>query len=96
MTTERIYINAAERALARAYADGTHTRFQFIESDGRNLEALYVSETGAFYFVTAAGCSCAAGKNKMICKHVAAALDIAGMLDAYIPQIYSRHEALAA
>jgi len=96
MTTQQIYINAAERALARAYADGTHTRFQFIESDGRTLEALYISETGAFYFVTAAGCSCAGGRAKMLCKHFVSAFDIAGMLDQLIPQIYDRHEAIAA
>jgi hypothetical protein len=86
--TQRIHVYAAQRALERAYADGCHRRFKFVESDGTALEALYETESGAWYFVTAQGCSCPGGARNMICKHVAAALDLAGMLDSYIPGVY--------
>jgi len=98
MTTQQYYINAAERALARAYEGECHRHFAVIESDEHGAEGVY-RKGDTLYFVTLAACSCRGsdnGRTGNLCRHSLALADLTGKLDAFLPGIYDRHEALAA
>lgn len=89
MTTQAIMIDAAKRALVRAYAEGVHRRFEMIDGTDECAEGLYRTDLGGLYWVTLAGCSCPAGRAKMICKHTVSLADLTGLLELLIPGVYS-------
>jgi hypothetical protein len=89
--TETFYINAAKRALARAYEGECHKRFRFIESENGVAEGLYVNEAGAWYFVSLVACTCLgsrSGRSGNLCRHQLALADLSGNLDRFIPDCY--------
>ncbi len=90
MTTERIFINAAERALERAYANNAHDSLSAIESDDSGAIALYHKDD-SIYVVTLAECSCKGSQiGRHLCFHQLALADRVGMLDRFIPGAYTR------
>jgi hypothetical protein len=87
-STYAICLDAAKRALVRAYEEGTHRNFSLIESNDFGAEGVYrVGES--IYLVTLAGCNCKGGQAKMICKHCVALADLTGKLETYIPGVYT-------
>lgn len=98
MSTYSIYIDAAKRALERAYEGECHKHFAVIESDDTSAEGVYIKgET--LYFVTLVGCSCKGsdnGRTRNLCRHQLCLADLTGKLDAFIPNAYSVGERAAA
>lgn len=86
--TQSHFINAAERALARAYSEGVHSRFKSMESDGKGAIAAYLAPAGDTYVVQLTGCNCPGGQHHIICKHLIALADMTGNLDQFIPGVY--------
>lgn len=81
-------IEAAKRALRRAYAEGCHQRFQYVDDRSGCVYGKYVNPHGEVYHVCDAGCDCPGGKKGLICKHRASLLDLTGRLDRLIPGVY--------
>ncbi len=85
---------AAMRALARAYKEGVHSRLHGIHEHAGRVSAWYGVEIASGYRVQITAehtfCDCKAGQMDMVCKHVAALCDKAGMFDALVHDFYSR------
>lgn len=89
--TQELCIDAAKRALERAYAEGVHQRFAVIESDDDGAEGVYRAPGGDIYFVQLSGCTCKGSAiSRCICKHQACLADLTGKLDLLIPGVYDR------
>ncbi len=95
-TTYSIYIDAAKRALDRAYEGECHRHFAVIESDDTSAEGVYqIGDT--VYFVTLAGCSCRGSQiGHHLCKHQICLADLTGKLDLLIPGCYAGERAALA
>lgn len=85
------------RALSRAYAEDTHSKFRILENstptnDGAIDEPFAIVAGREHEYVIHAGqCGCLAGQNHYpACKHRAAAYDKLGMMDHLISGFYSR------
>jgi len=89
-------IEAAKRALVRAYAEGCHGRFVDVWEQAGVAYGQYVSPTGETYHVCDGGCTCKAGARGLLCKHRVALADLVGTLDRYIPGVYNSDNPLAA
>lgn len=86
--------DAVIRALSRAYDRGAHALIFDMHSAHGRATALYGTDLFSAYRVQVAkdctDCSCRAGQARMLCLHVAALADKAGMLDVLIPDFYAR------
>jgi hypothetical protein len=85
---------AVLRALARAYAEGTHGKLGRAVSCAGVTGCRCQGNDGKTYIVgfgpSLATCSCDAGRNGMTCKHLVSAADKLGMLDRLVPDFYNR------
>lgn len=93
-TTPSIHIDAATRALQRAYEGDCHRHLSAIEADEHGAAAIY-HKADSFYVVTLAGCSCKGSLFGHLCRHQLALADRVGLLDRFIPGVYD-HPATAA
>jgi hypothetical protein len=87
--TQRLCIEDAKRALARAYEGECHRHFTFIDADEEGADGFYVSPVGNEYVVSLAGCSCKGSRSGYLCRHQVALADLTGLLDKFIPGIYT-------
>lgn len=77
---------AVLRALARAYAEGTHGKFEFL---GKAC-GIVAGNGGGSYLAMVGDCTCLSGRNGQMCKHRAAYADLTGQMDALVPDFYAR------
>jgi len=90
-------IEAAKRALRRAYAEGCHQRFRIVDDRSGCVYGQYVNPQGEVYHVCDGGCDCPGGRKGLICKHLVSLLDLTGRLDQLIPGVYeSDYDPVAA
>jgi len=82
--------SAVLRALARSYAEGTHSKFTYVASQNGVTSGVCQGAHDHQYFVTPLECTCLAGLNGLLCKHRVALCDLTGTLDRIVPSFYER------
>jgi hypothetical protein len=79
------------RALNRAHAERTHEKFAYCNQIGTTVFGICDGSNGEQYAVVPlVSCDCLAGRNGVMCKHVAACCDKLGRMDWLIPDFYER------
>ena len=88
--------SAVLRALARSYAERTHSKFLYVASEHGVVSGVCTGAHSDTYHVLPTFCTCAAGLNGLVCKHRVALCDLTGTLDRIVPSFYERFVAPGA